>query len=80
MTEGRHDRKISDSFLVRCWKEPREVDDEPDVVRIYVRNLRTGEEHYLNEPALVGELLERSLHQAPGHDLHGELEHRSSTG
>ena len=64
MTERRHERQMSDSFLVRCWKEPREVDDQPDVVRVYVRNLRTGEEHYLNEPSQVGELVERGLQQA----------------
>jgi protein-L-isoaspartate O-methyltransferase len=55
---------MSDSFLVRCWKEPREVEDQPDIVRVYVRNLRTGEEHYLKEPSLVGELVERGLQQA----------------
>ena len=52
---------MSDSFLVRCWKEPREVDDRPDVHRVYVRNLRTGEEHYLNEASQIGELIERGL-------------------
>jgi hypothetical protein len=55
---------MSDSFLVRCWMEPREVADQPDVVRVYVRNLRTGEEHYLNEPSQIGELVERGLQQA----------------
>lgn len=61
MTARRQERQMSDSFLVRCWKEPREVADQPDVVRVYVRNLRTGEEHYLNEPSQVGELVERGL-------------------
>ena len=63
MTTGRHEKQMSDSFLVRCWKEPREVADQPDVVRVYIRNLRTGEEHYLNEPSQVGELVERGLQQ-----------------
>lgn len=63
MTTQRHERQMSDSFLVRCWKEPREVADQPDVVRIYIRNLRTGEEHYLNETSQVGELVERGLQQ-----------------
>ena len=63
MTTGHHEKQMSDSFLVRCWKEPREVADQPDVVRVYVRNLRTGEEHYLNEPSQVGELVERGLQQ-----------------
>ncbi len=55
---------MSDSFLVRCWMEPREVADQPDVVRVYVRNLRTGEEHYLNDASQIGELVERRLQQA----------------
>ena len=63
MAGRRQERQMSDSFLVRCWKEPREVDDQPDVVRVYVRNLRTGEEHYLNEAAHIGELIERGLQQ-----------------
>ena len=61
MSARRHEQQMSDSFLVRCWKEPREAADQPDVVRVYVRNLRTGEEHYLNEPSQVGELVERGL-------------------
>lgn len=64
MTGRRRERQMNDSFLVRCWKEPREDADQPDVVRVYVRNLRTGEEHYLNDPAQVGELVERGLQQA----------------
>ena len=64
MTANRHESQMSDSFLVRCWKEPREVADEPEVVRVYVRNLRTGEEHYLNDPKRVGELVERGLQTA----------------
>ncbi len=63
MAARRQERQTSDSFLVRCWKEVREVADQPDVVRVYVRNLRTGEEHYLNEPSQVGELVERGLQQ-----------------
>lgn len=58
------DRQMSDSFLVRCWREPRELDDRPEVVRVYVRNLRTGEEHYLNDTSRIGELVERGLQQA----------------
>ncbi len=65
MNGRRQARQTSDSFLVRCWKEPREVDDRPDVVRVYVRNLRTGEEHYLNDASRVGELVERGLQQPP---------------
>ena len=64
MTGRRTGRQMSDSFLVRCWMEPREVADQPDVVRVYVRNLRTGEEHYLNDASQIGELVERGLQQA----------------
>jgi hypothetical protein len=76
MTGRRHERQTSDSFLVRCWKEPREVDDQPDVVRVYIRNLRTGEEHYLNDVAQVGELVERGL-QTDGEAGAGEDNERS---
>ena len=64
MTEGRHKHKMSDSFLVRCWKEPREVAGQADVIRFYVRNLRTGEEHYISESSQVGGLLERGLQES----------------
>jgi hypothetical protein len=63
MTGRLDEKQVTDSFLVRCWVEPREVADQPEVVRVYVRNLRTGEEHYLNEPSQVGELVERHLQQ-----------------
>ena len=69
MTERRHPSRMSDSFLVRCWKEPREVVDHPDVVRVYIRNLRTGEEYYLDDPSQVGEMLERGLLSAADESL-----------
>lgn len=53
----------SGSFLVRCWAEPRETDGQPEVVRVYVRNLRTGEEHYISDPARLGEMLQRGVQQ-----------------
>ena len=64
MTGRRQNGQMSDSFLVRCWREPREVDGQPEIVRVYVRNLRTGEEHYLNEAAQIGELVERGMQVA----------------
>lgn len=70
----------SDSFLVRCWKEPREDADQPAVVRVYVRNLRTGEEHYLNDPARVGELVERGQLEPAGRGLAAEGERRAGAG
>jgi hypothetical protein len=64
MTEGSHAHLQGGSFLVRCWLEPREPADQPGVLRVYVRNLRTGEEHYIGSPSEVGELLERNLRVA----------------
>lgn len=64
MMEKLSDRQLSSSFLVRCWVEPREAEDEPEVLRVYVRNLRTQEEHYINDPATVGAVLRRDLLQA----------------
>ncbi len=64
MVSRSQDKQLSDSFLVRCWMEPREMSDQPDIVRVYVRNLRTGEEHYLNQPSQVGEVIQRGLRQA----------------
>ena len=64
MAGRRQERQKSDSFLVRCWREPREVDGQPAVLRVYVRNLRTGEEHYLNDASQIGELVERGLDPA----------------
>lgn len=51
---------ISDSFLVRIWREPREDRTASQPVRGFVRNLRTGEEHYLGDPGLVLDQLVRS--------------------
>ena len=80
MTGRRLESKVSDSFLVRCWREPREVADEPDVMRLYVRNLRTGEEHYLNDPAQIGELVERGLQQPAGQAIETDDGRRYKVG
>lgn len=47
------------AWLVRCWEEPREAAQEDPVFRCFIRDLRTGEEHYLNDPRQVGELMLR---------------------
>jgi hypothetical protein len=47
----------SSSFLVRMWREPQAAGSGP--VRVYLRNLQTGEELYLGDPARVGEVLSR---------------------
>lgn len=45
----------SGSFLLRVWTESREVDGEPASVRVFLRNLKTGEEHYLGELDQLGD-------------------------
>ena len=45
----------SSSFLVRLWREPQTEGSGP--VRVYLRNLQTGEELYLGDPRRVGEVL-----------------------
>jgi hypothetical protein len=55
------------SWLVRCWVEPREEGhgaEEPPVVRCFLRDLRTGQERYLNDPRALGELVLRQLRAA----------------
>lgn len=45
----------SSSFLVRMWREPQATGSGP--VRVYLRNLQTGEELYLGDPDRVAEVL-----------------------
>ena len=78
MSDDRHTSQ-SGSFLVRCWAEPRELDGEPEVLRVYVRNLRTGEEHYIGDPASLGEMLLREA-QAETERGAGGRAHRAQTG
>lgn len=54
-----HDEHHSSSFLVRIWPEARETGAAAAPLRVYVRDLRTGEEHYLADPEEVGRLLVR---------------------
>jgi len=51
----------SGSFLIRVWTEPREVESQEETVRGFLRNLKTGEEQYLNDPQKLGELLLQHL-------------------
>lgn len=51
----------STSFLVRLWAEPRQVPGASAPVRGFLRNLQTGEEHYVADPAAVSEFLSRSV-------------------
>jgi hypothetical protein len=49
------------SWLVRCWEEPREGEQETPVFRCSVRDLKTGEERYLSDPREIGELMLRQV-------------------
>jgi len=46
----------SSSFLIRLWREPREG-SQSGPVRCYVRNLKTGEELYPEDPGTFMRLL-----------------------
>lgn len=52
------------SWLVRCWEEMRDDPQEAPVVRCFIRDLRTGEERYLNDPRELGELMLQRLRAA----------------
>lgn len=51
------------SLLVRCWLEPRNSDESP-ILRGYLKNLRTGEEHFIKDLDSVGQQILRSLEPA----------------
>lgn len=50
----------SASFLVRVWREPREIEGETSPLRYYVRDLRTGQERYLSHASQLEELFSSS--------------------
>ena len=52
------------SWLVRCWEEPRENPQDAPVFRCSIRDLKTGEERYLNDPRELGEMVLRKMRQA----------------
>ena len=63
--EGSHSGERSGaSLLVRCWLEPREDSSESPIVRGYVKNLKTGEEHFIKDVDSVGEQIRRTLEPA----------------
>lgn len=62
----------SRSFLVRLWNEPRESEGESAEVRAYLRDLQTGDEHYLAAPGSLAELLERFVEEARRADEHSQ--------
>ena len=55
----------SSSFLVRL---SREAGRDTGAVRVYLRNLQTGEELYLGDPKRVGEVLGFAAGRSDGED------------
>jgi hypothetical protein len=53
----------SGSFLLRIWAEGREIDGEAPKMRVFMRNLKTGEEHYLGDLDQLGEEVLRQFQQ-----------------
>ena len=58
-TEGHQ----SGSFLIRIWEENREIDGEPPKMRVFMRNLKTGDEHYMGDLDHLGEAVLRQYQQ-----------------
>ncbi len=51
-------KRDSAAFLVRLWREPTTPDGTEGVVRCYMKNLKTGEEHYMGSAdALASQVL-----------------------
>lgn len=53
----------SGSFLLRIWSEGREIEGQPPRMRVFMRNLKTGEEHYLGDIDQLGEEVLRQFQQ-----------------
>lgn len=65
-TPRKASRDSSGSFLLRIWSEPRETSNETPRVRVFLRNLKTGEEHYLGHLDQLGqEVLRQFQHADP---------------
>jgi hypothetical protein len=64
-------RQRTYSFLVRLWQEPREVEGEQEAVRGYLRDLQTGEEHYVTDTRAIADFFESSLQEVKRADRAG---------
>jgi hypothetical protein len=53
----------SGSFLLRIWTEGREIEGETPKPRVFMRNLKTGEEHYLGDLDQLGDEVLRQFQQ-----------------
>lgn len=63
----------STSLLVRFWLEPRESSEGKPVLRGYFRNLRTGEEAYIQHPKNLEEHILRQLESEHKRSLSSEV-------
>lgn len=61
----------SGSFLLRIWTEGREIAGETPKTRVFMRNLKTGEEQYLGDLDQLGDEVLRQFQQ---------IQHNGSTG
>jgi len=61
----------SGSFLLRIWEEGREIEGEAPKMRVFMRNLKTGEEHYLGDLDQLGDEVLRQFQQN-GHGSGGQ--------
>ncbi|HJX29857.1 MAG TPA: hypothetical protein VJ885_18295 [Thermoanaerobaculia bacterium] len=57
------DAHQSGSFLIRIWEENREIEGEAPKMRVFMRNLKTGEEHYLGDLDQLGDAVLRQFQQ-----------------
>jgi len=53
----------SGSFLLRIWTEGREIEGQTHAMRVFVRNLKTGEEQYLGDLDQLGDEVLRQFQQ-----------------
>lgn len=49
------------AFLIRVWYEAREIDGGAPEFRGYIKNLHTGEERFVRDPANVSEQILRQM-------------------
>ncbi len=80
-TDKSRPRRRKASFLVRVWQEAGGGEDAAFVLRGYLRDLGSGEERYLRDPADLGAEI---LRQFQSHDEQqqdpGEGEARAELG
>jgi hypothetical protein len=63
--------RSSGSFLIRVWYEAREIDGSAPAFRGYIKNLHTGEERFVRDPATVSEQILRQMGNEPPAEVEG---------